>query len=509
MQHRVFVVDAYGKPGHPTRRMDWVRKVLRRKQGRIIGGGISGKPAVLVLRDRHFDSGRTVKRKFVVSLDTGYRNIGFALSEIRMDGSLQVFLLGTLTSRTPEIRDLMDERRSYRRGRRNHRRENLLKKGFTAKQRPPRYESRGKRSSVTLRHGVETHHNLVQRVRKMAPVPQAQTSTDYESVSFDLRALAYGKPRNGSGYQASPAGKKMGESARAFIIRRDGGCAVCGSTGNLHDHHLRKRSQQGSDRVGNRICLCADCHEDVHAGLIELPTKDGAEWRDASGVNAICGVIRRRKDLGWHPVRVEDSVRTRRRLGLAKTHALDAVSVAAAHAKALVVKLDTAQTINMAQYRRHRRAHIHAQRDRLYYLPGQKKPVAHNRNKRCDQGEVPSLAEYRTEHRQVVGKLRVKKAVRLYAPNRATAIAVGGDQWMIQGQRVVLHGIQNGGTLLYSPHMKVVTGKTYISPSQGTRYLQNCGMVVLQGGLFTEDSLDTKGDAENGRLTPPRYPSPA
>lgn len=45
MHHRVFVVDAYGKPGHQTRRMDWARKMLHRKQGRIIGGGISGKAA--------------------------------------------------------------------------------------------------------------------------------------------------------------------------------------------------------------------------------------------------------------------------------------------------------------------------------------------------------------------------------------------------------------------------------------------------------------------------------
>ncbi|MBU2782324.1 HNH endonuclease [Acidithiobacillus caldus] len=489
MQYRVFVVDAYGKAGHPTRRMDWVRKILRRKQGRIIGGGISGKPAVLVLRGRHLDFGKTVQRKFIVALDTGYRNIGFSLSELRVDKTLQVFLLGILTSRTPAIRALMDERRRYRRLRRYHRRINVREQGWIAKHRPPRYESRGKRPSVTLRHGVGTHINLIKRVLKMAPVPLAQTSTAYESVSFDLRALAHGKPRTGSEYQVSPVGKKTGESARSFVIRRDGGCVVCGSSENLQDHHLRKRSRQGTDRVNNRVCLCADCHEAVHAGVIALPIRDGSQWRDTSGVNAICGVLRQRKDLGWHPVSVDDSVRARRRLGLEKTHALDAVSVAAAKTKAKAVDLEAAHHIQMVQFRRHSRAHIHSQRERRYYLPGEKKPVALNRNKRCDQGETPSLAEYRAAHPRDVGRLTVHKAVRLYAPHRATAQAVAGDQWIVNGQLVTMGGIKNQGRYLYSEDLKSVIGKNYVSPEQGKRFLRNAGMVVLRGSLFNPDSI--------------------
>ena len=102
--------------------------------------------------------------------------------------------------------------------------------------------------------------------------------------------------------------------------------------------------------------------------------------------------------------------------------------------------------MDLAQYRRHRRAHIHAQRDRLYYLPGDKQPVAHNRHKRCDQGDVDSLAEFRKAHPQDVGRLTVKRAVRLYTPNRAKAPAVGGEVWSIGGVRLVVgwrHGWRN------------------------------------------------------------------
>lgn len=475
----VFVMDQYGRPGHPTRRMDWVRKQLKRKRGKIVGGGISGKPAVLVLREQSFDRSKTVKRRFFVTLDTGFRNVGYAVTELLEDGTLRVLLKGTLMARTPDIRGLMDERKMYRRSRRYHRRANVKKKGRTAKHRPPCYESRGKRDSVTLKHGIETHLNLYARLSRIVPLPDHQVTRGFESVSFDLRALTNGKPRTGSGYQVSPVGKAAGEKTHAFVVRRDGGCVVCGSKEHLHDHHLRKRSKQGSDRAGNQVTLCKDCHADVHAGLIDLPITDGAQWRDASTVNAVCGKLRKQAtEFGIVPIPVEQSVAARRRLGLEKTHALDAVSVAAAMTEACTVNQRDTVDMDMTQYRRHRRAHIHAQRDRRYYLPGVMAPVAHNRRKRCDQGDVDSLAEFRKAHPVDIGRLKLKKAVRLYTPNRAKAPAVGGDVWKIGGQRVVVRGVHSK-TNLYVPDLKPITGKVYAVPKDGIRLLWNTGMVVV------------------------------
>ena len=197
----VFVMDQYGRPGHPTRRMDWVRKQVKHHRGKLVGGGISGKPAVLTLREKTFDRSKTVKRQFFATLNTGYRNIGYAVSELLADGTLRVLLKGTLTARTPDIQGLMEERKMYRNLRRYHRRANVKKKGQAAKHRPPRYESRGKRDSVTLKHGIETHLNLYVRLSRMVPLPKHQVTRGIESVSFDLRALVYGKPRTGSDYQ--------------------------------------------------------------------------------------------------------------------------------------------------------------------------------------------------------------------------------------------------------------------------------------------------------------------
>ena len=494
----VFVMDQHGRPGHPTRRMDWVRKQLKHRRGKIVGGGISGKPAVLMLREQSFERSKTVKRRFFVTLDTGFLNIGYAVSEILPDGTLRVLLKGTLTARTPEIRGVMDDRKMYRRKRRYHRRLNVRKKGQTAKHRPPRYESRGKRDSVTLRHGLETHLNLYTRLSRLAPLPEHQVTRGFESVSFDLRALAYGKPRTGSGYQVSPVGKATGEKTSRFIVRRDGGCVICGSKDHLHNHHLRKRSWAGSDRAGNQVTLCEDCHADVHAGLIELPITDGAQWRDASTVNAVCGKLRKQAtEFGIVPVPVEESVAAHRRLGLEKTHALDAVSVAAALTGADAVDQRDALDMDLTQYRRHRRARIHAQRDRLYYLPGEKHPVAHNRRKRCDQGDVDSLAEFRKTRPQDVGRLKVKKAVRLYAPNRAKAPAVAGDIFTWQGKPFVVQGTKNEGRYLHSAELQVLVGKTYVPVSQAKYYLRNTGMVPCAG--FVHKIALTQGEAGMGR----------
>ncbi|MDA8154375.1 MAG: RRXRR domain-containing protein [Acidithiobacillus sp.] len=477
----VFVMGQYGRPGHPTRRMDWVRKQLKHRRGKMIGGGISGKPAVLVLREQSFDPSKIVKRRFFVTLDTGFRNVGYAVSEILIDGVLRVLLKGTLAARTPELRGLMDERAMYRNARRYHRRANVKKKGQSPKHRPPRYESRGKRDSVTLKHGLDTHLNLYVRLGRLAPLPSHQVTQGFESASFDLRALAHGKPSTGSDYQISPVGKGTGEKTHRFVVRRDGGCVVCGSKEHLYDHHLRQRSKQGSDRAGNLVTLCAACHTDVHAGLIALPITDGTQWRDASTVNAICGKLRKiSAEAGIVPVPVEQSVAARRRLGLEKAHALDAVSVAAAMTGAWDVDQHDTVDMDMRQYRRHRRAHIHAQRDRLYYLPGIKAPVAHNRRKRCDQGDLDSLAEFRRIHPEDIGRLKVKKAVRLYAPHRATAPAVGGDVWIWRGTAFVVQGIKNGGRYLHSAELQPLVEKSYVPVSQTKRYLRNTGMVMCR-----------------------------
>jgi 5-methylcytosine-specific restriction endonuclease McrA len=49
------------------------------------------------------------------------------------------------------------------------------------------------------------------------------------------------------------------------VLERDGWrCQLCGSMQNLQVHHLKFRSQSGSDEEPNLITLCAECHARMH-----------------------------------------------------------------------------------------------------------------------------------------------------------------------------------------------------------------------------------------------------
>jgi 5-methylcytosine-specific restriction endonuclease McrA len=52
---------------------------------------------------------------------------------------------------------------------------------------------------------------------------------------------------------------------RRQVLQRDGWrCQYCGGTRELEVHHIRYRSQLGSDVEANLITLCASCHGFVH-----------------------------------------------------------------------------------------------------------------------------------------------------------------------------------------------------------------------------------------------------
>jgi 5-methylcytosine-specific restriction endonuclease McrA len=49
------------------------------------------------------------------------------------------------------------------------------------------------------------------------------------------------------------------------VLERDAWrCQVCGGMQHLQVHHLKFRSQSGSDVEQNLITLCAQCHERMH-----------------------------------------------------------------------------------------------------------------------------------------------------------------------------------------------------------------------------------------------------
>jgi len=49
------------------------------------------------------------------------------------------------------------------------------------------------------------------------------------------------------------------------VLKRDGWrCQLCGTSNDLHVHHVKSRSSLGDDTIQNLITLCAKCHETFH-----------------------------------------------------------------------------------------------------------------------------------------------------------------------------------------------------------------------------------------------------
>ena len=65
------------------------------------------------------------------------------------------------------------------------------------------------------------------------------------------------------------------------VLERDGyRCRHCGFRSTLHIHHVIFRSAGGVDEEYNLITLCTKCHDDLHAGRLELIIEpDRITWR--------------------------------------------------------------------------------------------------------------------------------------------------------------------------------------------------------------------------------------
>jgi 5-methylcytosine-specific restriction endonuclease McrA len=55
------------------------------------------------------------------------------------------------------------------------------------------------------------------------------------------------------------------QALRNQVLKRDGWhCQLCGTSNNLHVHHVKSRSSLGDDAMRNLITLCVKCHEALH-----------------------------------------------------------------------------------------------------------------------------------------------------------------------------------------------------------------------------------------------------
>jgi hypothetical protein len=197
------------------------------------------------------------------------------------------------------------------------------------------------------------------------------------------------------------------DNIKSYVRHRDNyKCQICKKfIGNIKNevHHIKYRSQGGSDRPDNLILLCSKCHAKVHAGKVVCPSpKSNNQYRDGGVLNLCMKELFSRLE-SICPVQHTYGYITkyiRQYNNLEKTHAIDASLIALSDCYNMqdiseYSYTDHELSINFKQYRRHVRNFAHAYQDKKYYLG--KKVIGYNKNKRSGQTK-DSLVEAKRKY---------------------------------------------------------------------------------------------------------------
>jgi 5-methylcytosine-specific restriction endonuclease McrA len=332
----VFVLDRRKKPLMPCSEKR-ARKLLaagRARVHRLV-------PFTLRLVDR--TQAESVLQPLRLSIDPGSKATGLALCRVeeRIDAdtgeiaepALHVAALQEVVHRGQAIRDGLQRRAMFRRSRR----------GGKTRYRAPRFDNRVRCTgwlAPSLLHRVQTTMSWVRRLQRCAPV----TELAQELVRFDMQlmqARADGGTVEGVEYQRGElAGFEVGEY---LLAKWDRQCAYCDAREvPLEKEHIVARAHGGSNRVSNLALACRPCNQrkgaqDVRDFLRHEPVRlqrvlalAKAPLKDAAAVNSTRWRLFGELKATGLPLQTGSGGRTkfnRSRLGVPKTHALDAACV--------------------------------------------------------------------------------------------------------------------------------------------------------------------------------------
>lgn len=249
------------------------------------------------------------KQAVSLGVDTGAENVGLSA----LSGKKE--LLSAEAKLRKNVSEKVQERAMYRRTRR----------GNKTRYRKARFLNRGKKGSLapSVAHKLTSHVRLIEKVKKILPVDRLII----EAGQFDIQKIK-NPGIGGNGYQQ---GEQMGyENVKQYVLTRDGrACYFKGPCSKqLEVHHIRYRSNGGSEAPQNLITLCKKHHEQLHDGKIKLP--EGLKHRSLKHATVMNTV---RKGLLQHYPEAEETFGyvtkwERRKTGLEKSHYNDAFVIA-------------------------------------------------------------------------------------------------------------------------------------------------------------------------------------
>jgi 5-methylcytosine-specific restriction endonuclease McrA len=317
----VFVLAADEKPLMPTtpRR---ARMWLKQKRARVV------KRAPFTIRLCFEPSGRYAQH-VKMGVDTGSKTIGVAAV-----AHSRVLYQAEISLRT-DIKRSLDQRRQYRRDRRNRK----------TRYRPARFNNRkrsGEWLAPSLLSKAESTVWAIVQVADVLPVKQVKL----EVASFDTQKMQ-APEISGIEYQQ---GELSGYHVREYLLakwRRK--CAYCGRTGvPLEVEHIVPRIRGGTNRVSNLTLACTTCNRSKgkctagEFGHPEVQERALIPLKDAVHVSIIKPwVIRTLSNLlGQVNISVtygyETKYKRMKTLELPKTHYFDAVAIACEHGETVL-----------------------------------------------------------------------------------------------------------------------------------------------------------------------------
>ena len=468
----IYVLNRDGRPLMPMHSWGRVQRFLKSGRASVV----SSLPFTIRLKKQIEDPELD---RCILGIDPGRTNIGLCVT----DGKGKPLFASVLETRNKEIPDLMRDRKqarqASRRGERKRRQRRAIhfdKSGETAmteywrvlpgtKKAVCQKHIRGQESKFmhrrrpkgwrtpTAEQLYRTHLNAVAKIEKLLPIADIVI----EMNRFDFAKMENPGIRNWEYQRGRLFGFKNVQEA--VIARQNGKCLLCGRPIE-HVHHVRPRSQGGSDHIDNLAGLCCACHQKVHtdpAAKARLASEAKKRLKKYGALSVINQIMPALLDelayryllwitTGW------ETAKTRRGCGLPEkekddgTHYIDAWCIAVSIMENRLYVPDSRDLDDvfhlMRQFRRHDRQKVEATKARSYYLDG--RLVAKNRRPRTGQADgkdpKPALSEWRQDHEKDVARLTVRKSTRSYNDLKRV---LPGAEVLCDEKRYVVKGKHN------------------------------------------------------------------
>lgn len=307
----VYVLKQNGQPFMPTERFGKVRRLLKEKKAKVV----RREPFTIRLL---YEPETDVVQECYCGVDTGSKHIGVAVV------SNDKVLYQSQTELRDDIKKKMKRRSLYRRNRR-FRKTRYRKSRFLNR----RNSIREDRLPPSVRHKVQAHVDEIEFCKKILPISDLILEvSQFDTALMKNPGLINEKVKHW-GYQK---GFNYGYSSRreAILHRDNYTCQCCGKKNcRLEVHHIKFKSNGGTDDEENLITLCEDCHKGVHAGIVELnkKPKKSKGLKYATHMSIIRSLL-----LREYPDAIETfgfvTAENRNHLNLPKDHYIDACVIA-------------------------------------------------------------------------------------------------------------------------------------------------------------------------------------